>query len=125
MEEGMSYETITIEPVSPHIGAEIGNIDLTRPLPNAQVEELHRAFVQYQVIFFRDQKISFDDHIRLGGYFGSIGKHVGGAPTRKTTDNPYVRKFHYDEPSTQIPGENFPSDQSCGSIPPLGSMLYN
>jgi len=28
-------------------------------------------------------------------------------------------------PSTQISGENFHSDQSCGAIPPLGSMLYN
>ena len=121
----MSYETITVEPVSPHIGAEIGKIDLTKPLPNNQVEELHKAFIQYQVIFFRDQKISFDDHIRLGAYFGSIGKHVGGATISKTTDNPHVRKFHYDETSTQISGENFHSDQSCGEIPPLGSMLYN
>src|ERR1700722_12497371 len=104
----MSYETITVEPVS-----------------NNQVEELHKAFIQYQVIFFRDQKISFDDHIRLGAYFGSIGKQVGGATISKTTDNPPVRIFHYYETSTQISGENFPSDQSCGEIPPLGSMLYN
>src|ERR1700722_8915880 len=104
----MSYETITVEPVS-----------------NNQVEEVHKAFIQYQVIFFRDQKISFDDHIRLGRYFGPIGKHVGGATISKTTDNPYVRKFHYDETSTQISGENFHPDQSCGAIPPLGSMLYN
>jgi len=121
----MSYESITVEPSSPHIGAEIGNVDLTKPLPNKQVEELHRAFAQYQVIFFRDQKISFDDQLRLGRYFGSVGKHVGGATISKTTDNPYVRKFHYDETSTQISGENFHSDQPCVAIPPLGSMLYN
>ena len=74
----MSYEAITVQPVSPHIGAEIGNIDLTTPLPNRQVEEVHKAFIQYQVIFFRDQKISFDDQIRLGRYFGPLGMHVGG-----------------------------------------------
>jgi hypothetical protein len=98
---------------------------MTKPLPNNQVEKLHRAFIQYQVIFFREQEISFDDHIRLGRYFGSIGKHVGGATISKTTDNPYVRKFHYDKTSTQISGENFHSDQSCGEISPLGSILYN
>ena len=43
----------------------------------------------------------------------------------KTTDNPFVRKFHYDEKSTKISGENWHSDQSCAAIPPLGSMLYN
>jgi taurine dioxygenase len=124
-EHVMSYEAITVQPASPHIGAEIGNIDLTKPLPNNQVEELHRAFIQYQVIFFRDQKISFDDQIRLGRYFGPLGSHVGKSTISKTTDNSYVRQFHYDEKSTQISGENFHSDQSCGAIPPLGSILYN
>ena len=88
-----AYESITVQPVSPHIGAEIGNIDLTRPLPNNQVEELHRAFIQYQVIFFRDQKISFDDQIRFGRYFGPLGKHVGGATISKTTENPLCAKI--------------------------------
>ncbi len=51
-----SYETITATPASPHIGAEIGAIDLTKPLANKEVEELHDAFARYQVIFFRNQK---------------------------------------------------------------------
>ena len=49
----MPYESIIVEPLSPHIGAEIGNIHLTKPLPNKQVEELHQAFIQYQVISSR------------------------------------------------------------------------
>jgi len=28
---------LRVEPVSPHIGAEIGNVDLTKPLANKQV----------------------------------------------------------------------------------------
>jgi taurine dioxygenase len=121
----MSYESITATPASPHIGAEIGALDLTRPLSNKQVEELHDAFARYQVLFFRDQKISFDDQIRLAGHFGQLGKHVGGSTISKTTENPLVRRFHYDETSKQISGENFHSDQSCAAIPPLGTMLYN
>jgi taurine dioxygenase len=120
-----SYETITATPASPHIGAEIGAIDLTNPLSNKQVEELHDAFARYQVIFFRDQKISFEHQTRVAGYFGPLGKHVGGSTISKTTENPHVRKFHYDETSRQISGENFHSDQSCAAIPPLGTMLYN
>jgi len=120
-----SYETITARPASPHIGAEIGGIDLTNPLSNQQVEELHDAFARYQVIFFRDQKISFEDQIRLASHFGPLGKHVGGSTISKTTENPHVRKFHYDESSKQISGENFHSDQSCAPVPPLGTMLYN
>ncbi len=121
----MTYQTICATPASPHIGAEITRIDLTAPLSNTQVEELHHAFARYQVLFFRDQKISFDDQIRLASYFGPLGRHVGKSTISKTTDNPMVRKFHYDETSTQISGENFHSDQSCAENPPLGTMLYN
>jgi taurine dioxygenase len=121
----MNYECITPIPLTPHIGAEIGKIDLTKPLSEQEIDELKCAFLQYQVIFFRDQKISFEDQIRVAGYFGPLGKHVGVNTISKPTANELVRKFHYDETSQQISGENFHSDQSCAEIPPLGSMLYN
>jgi taurine dioxygenase len=120
-----TYKTITVTPSSPHIGAEIGGIDLTKPLESAQLAELKAAFTRHLVIFFRDQRISFDDQIRLAGYFGPLGKHVGASTISKTTDNPLVRKFHYDETSQRISGESWHSDQSCAPMPPLGSMLYN
>ncbi len=121
----MTYETITVKPVSPHIGAEIGNIDLTKPLSNRQVDELKIAFTEHLVIFFRDQQISFDDQVRVASHFGPLGRHVGATTISKTTDNPYIRKFHYDEKTIRISGDNWHSDQSCADVPPLGSMLYN
>ena len=123
--KSVSYESITATPSSPHIGAEISDIDLTRPLSNAQVSELRDAFARFQVLFFRDQKISFEDQIRLAGYFGKLGRHVGASTISKKTDNDMVRKFHYDETSKQISGENFHSDQSCAKHPPVATMLYN
>ncbi len=121
----MTYQAISVTPCSPHIGAEIGDIDLTKPLSNQQVAELHQAFTDHLVIFFRDQRISFDDQIRVASHFGSLGRHVGVNTISKTTDSPFVRKFHYDETSKMISGENWHSDQSCAAVPPLGSMLYN
>lgn len=124
--EGPSpYRTLSVTPASPHIGAEIGRIDLTAPLPDDQIAELRRAFAEYQVLFFRDQRIGFDDQIRLAGYFGSLGEHVGKTTISQGTEHPLVRKFHYDEKSTMVSGERFHSDQSCAAIPPLGTILYN
>ncbi|MEO8855795.1 MAG: TauD/TfdA family dioxygenase, partial [Burkholderiaceae bacterium] len=100
----MDYHHITVTPQSPHIGAEIGNVDLTQVTSEAQIAELRQAFLQYQVIFFRDQRISFDDQIRLAQHFGPLGRHVGVNTISKTTANPLVRKFHYDETSTRISG---------------------
>ncbi len=119
------YDAISVTPASPHIGAEIGDIDLTKPLSDAQIEQLRAAFTQYLVLFFRDQRISFDDQIRLAKYFGPLGEHVGKSTISKPTDNPLVRRFHYDETSQKISGENFHSDQSCAPMPPLGTILYN
>ncbi|RFU28760.1 hypothetical protein B7463_g7581, partial [Scytalidium lignicola] len=115
-----------VVPYSPHVGAEILDIDLTQPLSKDVVKALYEVFLRYGVLFFRDQHLSFDDHIRFAGYFGGgPGKHVGVKPISTATDNPLVRRFHYDEKSTRISGESFHSDQSCAAIPPMGSILYN
>jgi len=118
------YRSIEVIPASPRIGAEIGKIDLTQPFAEEQEAELKRAFTEYQVIFFRDQKISHEDHLRLASVWGTPGIHVGGKTNSKVTDDPRVRIFHADENSTQVSGDVWHTDQSCASVPPMGSMLY-
>lgn len=120
-----AYRSISVAPCSPHVGAEIGNIDLTRPLTDLEIAELRRAFTEHLVVFFRDQKISFEDHVRLGEYFGRIGAHVGKSTISKTTDDPRVRKFHYDYHTPKVSGDRWHTDQPCAAVPPLGSILYN
>ena len=119
------FSSISVNPCSPNIGAEIGSIDLTQPLNDDTADELRRAFIRYQVIFFRDQQISFDDHVRLAEYFGVLGAHVGKSTISSTTEDPRVRKFHYDETTPRVSGDVFHTDQSCAKVPPLGSILYN
>ena len=120
-----AYRALTVTRCSPHIGAEIGNIDLTRPLSDLELAELKRAFTENLVLFFRDQKIGFDDHIRLGEYFGTLGSHVGKQTHSERSDDPRVRRFHFDENSLDgISGNAWHSDQSCAPVPPLGSILY-
>ena len=118
------YRAITVKRCSPTIGAEIGNIDLTRPLTELELAELKRAFTENLVLFFRSQKISFDDHARLGEYFGPLGRHVGKKTHSQASDDPRVRKFHFDENSEAVSGNSWHSDQSCAPNPPLGSILY-
>ena len=58
-----AYQAITVTPASPSVGAEIGNIDLTRPLLDIELAEIKRAFTEHCILFFRDQHISFEDHV--------------------------------------------------------------
>ena len=121
----MPYESIVVTPLSPHIGGEISHIDLTQPLSTLQQQELRRAFTEFQVIFFRDQRMSSDDLVRMASYFGELAGHVGAKSNAKPTDNPFVLKFHFDEKSKRIAEREFHSDQSCAAVPPAGSLLYN
>lgn len=118
------YSAIAVTPCSPHIGAEVGDIDLTKPLSNSEAAELKQAFTQYLVLFFRNQKIGFEDHVRLAEYFGPIGAHVGAKTISQTTEDPRVRKFHADENTPRVSGDVWHTDQSCAEVPPMASVLY-
>ena len=48
----MPYQTIEVRKLTPHIGAEIGGIDLSQPLGNQQFQEVHDALMENLVIFF-------------------------------------------------------------------------
>src|ERR1700730_9884230 len=68
----MTYQSISAVPLTPYVGAEIGNIDLTKPLSNREVQDLHDAFTEFQVIFFRDQPIDLAQHEALARHFGEL-----------------------------------------------------
>ena len=61
----MSYETINVTPVTPRIGAEVEGITLSTPLSNREVDELHQALAEHQVLFFRDQPLDVEAHKTL------------------------------------------------------------
>jgi len=117
----MTYETFETRPLTRRIGAEIHGIDLSAEITPAQRDELVRALTQYQVIFFRDQTLSHDDHKRAGLMFGPLAIHTGvaGIP-----GHPEIVAIHADADSKYVAGETWHSDLSCNAEPPLGSMLY-
>lgn len=66
---------ITIAPSTPAIGAEISGVDLDAPLSDAVAEIVREAWLTRKVIFFRDQDISHESHLRLGRIFGELEGH--------------------------------------------------
>jgi len=119
-------KTLTIKKLSPHVGAEIGNLDLLRPLALDEIEDLHRALAQHLVLFFRDQRLDFAAQKRLAGYFGELHVHVGpNTESKALEEDPIVRRQHFDSTSKKVSGEVWHTDQSCAEPPPLGSILYN
>ena len=97
-------QTISVKPLSPHVGAEIGNIDLTKPLTPEQVKDLTAALAKHGVIFFHDQPIDLEMHRRFARYFGELHIHVGGKGTASKPDEKYpeARRQHFDADSKRV-----------------------
>ncbi len=116
----MSYETIQVNPVTPSIGAEIHDIDLSQSLSGQTVKELQDALTQHLVLFFRDQDLTFEQHKTFGAYFGELHIH----PNNKGPEgHPEILRIHADEGTKRIAGDKWHSDVSCESEPPMGSIL--
>lgn len=118
----MAYQTIEVRKLTPVIGAEIGGIDLARPLGNQQFQEIHDALMAHLVIFFRDQKIGIEQHKEFGRRFGELVIHP--AAGSGVPEHPEIRVVQADERSTRVNGEVWHSDLSCQAEPPMGSILY-
>ena len=63
---------IEVRPYSSAIGAEILGIDLAQPLDNESWSIVSQAWDKYMVLFFRDQKITPQQHIDFSRRFGTL-----------------------------------------------------
>ena len=61
-----------VEAITPSIGAEISGVSLNKDLNSATVEKIYSALIKHQVIFFRDQDISPESHLKLAESLGDI-----------------------------------------------------
>jgi taurine dioxygenase len=116
-----AYKTIRVKPLSPMIGAEIDGVDLSKPLSNAQFDDIHTAFLKHHVIFFRDQQLTPEQHIAFGKKFGTLNIHPY---VKGMADHPEILEI-IKEPSDRINfGGGWHSDMSFLEVPALGSILH-
>jgi alpha-ketoglutarate-dependent taurine dioxygenase len=67
---------LTVTPLQPTIGAEIGGIDISRPLSDAERDAIKAAILQYKVVFFRDQHgLTPHSHEAFAARFGPLYVH--------------------------------------------------
>ncbi len=63
---------VGVRPVAGHIGADITDVDISRPLAPAQVDAIRSALHRYKVIFFRAQRLDHAAQIAFGRQFGEL-----------------------------------------------------
>jgi taurine dioxygenase len=110
---------IIVTQLTPHIGAEIGGVDLRDQLDPETIADIRAALNTYKVIFFRDQDLSAEQHIAFARRFGDLEIHPA---TPKDQANPEILRISH---GPQHKGtENFwHSDVTWRPEPSLGSVL--
>ena len=117
----MKSNSIEVRPVAGALGAEIGGVDLAEPLSGEQVDTLRRAFLDHQVIFFRDQKLDPDSHKELGRRFGDLNIH---GYYESLPGHPEILPVLKEPEATGNIGGVWHSDVTYLPEPALGSILY-
>jgi len=118
-----------IKKLSPAIGAEISGLDLSSPLNDAQLNEVYSALVDHKVIFFHDQDLDAESHLKFAESFGDIDRphsvypHVDGFQQITLLENdggrpPNTNDWHTD--LTYYPNPPFASILHSRVIPESG-----
>lgn len=116
------YRRFALTPATPIIGAEISGIDLA-DIDDELFADLHRALLEWKVLFFRDQHLTEHEHEALGRRWGELESHpFFHASNPQLEDRPAVVRLAKDDTT---PGyENlWHSDVTWREHPSLGSLL--
>ena len=101
------------------LGAELYGVNLAKDLSNDVLKEIRRLLVEHEVIFFRDQDISHEQHKQIAHFFGPLQTHpaYGTVP-----DFPEITILESTaEKPTKI--EKWHTDMTFREHPPMGSIL--
>lgn len=106
-------------PQMPDFAAVIEGVDITRPLSSAVQEELYRALLDFEVLFFPPQIISEEQHLALASAFGEVAQ---GAYFPRKDGHPQIEVLANDE---QRPAsvDHWHSDLTWLETPPTGTVI--
>jgi taurine dioxygenase len=115
------YRHIEVSRFAPAMGAEVRGITLADGVDEETYAEIHRAFLDHQVLFFKDQReIPPDVHVGIGKLFGELHFHPAAPQMEGHAE---IFEIHVHRESKIANGEFWHSDVSCDEIPPLGTIL--
>ncbi|MER5519529.1 TauD/TfdA family dioxygenase [Streptomyces sp. NPDC002763] len=115
-----AHRTLTVERITPVLGAEVSGVDLSQEIPAEQLDEIRIAFLDHHVLVFRDQTITAEDHKRFAAAFGEL-RPVNPPPPE---GDPYILEIRTTSAAADVAGNGWHADGTADAEPSLGSMLY-
>ena len=124
-----THSPLTVTPLQPTIGAEIGGIDLRQPLTATLRDDIKALLLKYRVVFFRDQEITREQHVAFATAFGPIyqfplHRDVDGSRQIHKIKPEYANLTRSAEDATQYGnGAGYHTDTSWRLVPTWGAVL--
>ena len=127
---------ITVFPITESFAAEIGDIDLGRPLSPEDAEAVKRAFWAYSVLIVPEQKLEAEQHLEFAKLFGSLEVSIGvygDGPMRTRAEIADVSNLNRKNElwgresrlrMFQLGNRLWHTDSSFKHLPALCSLLY-
>jgi taurine dioxygenase len=111
---------LQVQPFSGAIGGIVQGVDLCRPIDETAFAFLQEALLEYEVLFFRDQPLSSENHAAFANLFGQAQlheayDHVEGYPQLTILENDRERPSKI---------EMWHTDMTFRPCPPIGSILH-
>ena len=117
---GSCYRLIEVRPLSSAVGAEVSGVNLV-DCDGPTFIEIHRAFLDHHVLFFRDQELSLESHKAFGRRFGTLNVHPQYEPL---DGHPEILPIVKEVDAEHNIGGAWHSDVTFLERPALGSILY-
>ena len=117
------YQLLSLQPYTPNIGAVVHDFDLSRLEDEAARAELRKALVQYQVLFFRNQTLTPEQHIAVANVFGDPDKAKAFFPRHDTQKT--IEVLEAKPGGNRYGTDQWHTDITFAANPPTGTVLYS
>jgi taurine dioxygenase len=115
------FNTIEVSPLSPALGGIISGVEIAAGISDEQFAEIRQAFIDYSVIFLRDQQITPDQHIEFARRWGEINVNRF---FQAVDSHPIIAEVRKEADQKKNIGAEWHTDHSYDEIPAMGSILY-
>ena len=119
--------SISIQKLSPAVGAVVKGVDLSIAVPPDIFETLEQAIAEHGVLVFRNQYLTSAQHVAFSRRFGSLETHVISEALLEGHPEIYVISNVVEDGKPKgraYAGTYWHSDLSYMEVPAMGSMMY-
>lgn len=119
-------QAFEVRPLSDLMAAEVIGLDLSKPFDAETRDAVTQAFLDYQVLAFRDQRLTKDQQVAFTEQFGTLERHairnrgVGAHPLVHMVTNLDAEG----KPSGTVKSTQWHSDKSFRPAPSMATILH-